>query len=48
MVPEVEDNFKQLVSGVVDGCLRKGGNVVVVCQGGLGRSGTFAAACLIY
>lgn len=28
--------------------MKEGKNVVVVCKGGLGRSGTFAAACLMY
>lgn len=47
MGPQNQDCFKQIV-GVVEGCLKEGKNVVVVCKGGLGRSGTFAAACLMY
>jgi len=45
-VPEDTDRVVQLVRGTV-AVLGAGENVVVHCRGGLGRSGLFAACCLV-
>ena len=44
--PESEEEFDEAV-GRITGALRGGKTVVIHCQGGLGRTGLTAAACLI-
>lgn len=46
-IPKDSEKYKELVKKVVNEYLEKGLKVVVHCKGGLGRAGTFAAACLI-
>lgn len=42
------ERFKKLVKKIVDEYLKEGKRVMVHCQGGNGRTGTFVAACYIY
>jgi protein-tyrosine phosphatase len=46
-IPKDIESYKKLVNLIVDDHLKKGKNVIVHCLGGLGRAGTFSAACLI-
>lgn len=45
-VPRSVEVMIELVDHIV-GALRRGENVVIHCRGGLGRTGTAAAACLV-
>ena len=44
--PEAMESFTELLAGILDSA-RAGRTVVIHCRGGIGRTGTVAACCLV-